>query len=149
VQAQRLWSVYARRDLEALERTLPLIDAVAALERQPIPVWAVAGALAAGALGDVDESRRRLDAVAEATGDFASVPRGPLRIATLAIAAMVCADLAAAGHDVRRIALGVHDQLGQHPARGVLVGWPTLYLGPKQRYVDLAATAAQGYSGTR
>jgi hypothetical protein len=144
VQAQRLWSIYERRDLEALERLLPLVDAAAALERQPIPVWAVAGALGAGVLGDVDESRRRLDAVAAATGDFASVRRGPLRIATLAIAAMVCADLAAAGHDVRRIARGVHRQLQQHPARGVLVGWPTLYLGPKQRYVDLAAAPAWG-----
>jgi hypothetical protein len=143
VQAQRLWSVYERRDLEALERVLPLIDAAAALERQPIPVWAVAGALGAGVLGDADESRRRLDAVAEATDDFASVPRGPLRIATLAIAAMVCADLAAAGHDVRRVARSVHRQLRRHPARGVLVGWPTLYLGPKDRYVDLAATVAR------
>jgi transcriptional activator len=141
VQAQRLWSVYERRDLEALEQLLPLVDAAAALERQPIPVWAVAGALGAGVLGDVGESRRRLDAVAEATGDFVSVPRGPLRIATLAIAAMVCADLTAAGHDVSRIARGVHRQLQQHPARGVLVGWPTLYLGPKQRYVDLAAAS--------
>jgi hypothetical protein len=143
VQAQRLWSVYERRDLEALERVLPLIDAAAALDRQPIPVWAVAGALGAGVLGDVDGSRRRLDAVAEATGDFASVPRGPLRIGALAIAAMVCADLAAAGQDVRRTARSVHRQLRQHPARGVLVGWPTLYLGPKDRYVELTATAAR------
>jgi hypothetical protein len=56
---------------------------------------------------------------------------------------MVCADLAAAGHDVRRTARGIHRQLRRHPARGVLVGWPTLYLGPKERYVDLAAAVAR------
>jgi hypothetical protein len=146
VQGQRLWSIYERRDLQALAEALPMIDAVAGLDRQPVPVWAVAGALGAGALGDLDDAHRRLDRVAKATRGFAAVPRGPLRIATLALAAMVCADLAAAGRDVHRTARGVHRQLRDHPAKGVLVGWPTLYLGPKQRYVDLAAVAAAGQS---
>lgn len=140
VHAQRMWSAYERRDQARLRRMQPVLEAVAA-RPQPIPVWEVAAALMAAVLGQRDEARARLDRVAFATADLSAVPRGPLRIAALALAALVCNDLAAEGYDVRRTARGVHDELVRHSARGVLIGWPTIYLGPKQRFVQMVADA--------
>lgn len=140
VHAQRMWSAYERRDQARLRRMRPLLEAVAS-RPQPVPVWEIATALMAAVLGERDEARARLDKVAFATADLSTVPRGPLRIAALALAAMVCSDLATEGYDVRRTARGVHDQLVRHSAKGVLIGWPTIYLGPKQRFVEMAADA--------
>ena len=138
VQAQRLWAAYQRRDVAVLREMLPLADAGAEL-LPATRVWEVTAALVAGALGDSDDASARLGRLAAATGTFSHLPRGPLRIATLAIAARTCADLRAAGRDVGLMAAALHRQLGRHPARGVLVGWPAVYLGAKQRYLDLLA----------
>jgi hypothetical protein len=138
IQGQLLWSAYERGDHEFLLMALPVIDAVAA-EGRPIPIWEVCGALLSGSLGESDDACRRLDRVARATNDLRDVQQGPLRLGALALAAMTCADLAAKGYNVRSTAHGVREQLVAHPAEGVTIGWPALYLGPKQQFVDLVA----------
>jgi hypothetical protein len=138
IHGQLLWSAYERGDHDFLLMALPVIDAAAA-EARPIPIWEVTGALLSGSLGDNDEAQRRLDRVARATNDFREIKQGPLRLGALAIAALTCADLAAKGYDVGTTARGVHDELVAHPAAGVAIGWPALYLGPKQQFVDLVA----------
>jgi hypothetical protein len=138
VQGQRLWAGYERSDQAFMRDAVPLIDAVAALGR-PIPIWEVTAALFTAAIGESDEACRRLDRVARTTNDFREVRRGPLRLGTLALAALTCADLAAKGYNVRSTARGIYDELVANPAVGVPVGWPALYLGPKQQFVDLAA----------
>jgi hypothetical protein len=147
VYAQRLWSAYETADHDTLLAMLPVVDAVAGVGT-PVPVWELTGALIVAALhGTADEAGgdaeavRRLTRVADATRDFRDVPQGPLRIAALAIGAIVASTLAARGHDVTRAAAGLRDQLVAHPAAGVLIGWPALYLGDKSRYVALATSA--------
>jgi hypothetical protein len=149
VYAQRLWSAYERGDHDALRAMLPVVDAVAGVGT-PVPVWELTGALLVGALhgtpgddaGGDAEAIRRLTGVAEATHDFRDVPRGPLRIAALAVGTLAASTLASRGHDVRRVAAGLRDQLAAHPAAGVLVGWPAIYMGDKAHYLALAEAAS-------
>jgi hypothetical protein len=141
VEGQRLWSACEQGDVDEVRRLRPLVERGAQLEL-PIPLWELTAAYVDGLLGEDDRARQRLRAVAAATRDFTAVPRGARRIAALALGALVCDDLAAAGRDVRAAARGLHASLVAHPAVGVLVGWPTVYLGPKDRFVRLAAGAA-------
>ena len=146
VEGQRLWSACERGDHDEVRRLRPLVE-LAAGRRTPIPVWDLTAAYVAGRLGEQDEAWRRLAAVADATDRFATVPRGALRIAALGMATLVCADLAdgprrlpaGSRRRLRTVAEGLRRALVDHPAQGVLIGWPTIYLGPKHRFVDLAA----------
>jgi hypothetical protein len=142
VEGQRLWSACEQGDLDEIRRLRPLVERGAQLGL-PIPLWELTAAYVDGLLGERDRAGQRLGAVAAATRDFTAVPRGALRIAALALGALVCDDLAAAGRDVRVAARGLHASLVAHPAVGVLVGWPTVYLGPKDHFVRLAAGAAR------
>ncbi|HEV7758369.1 MAG TPA: hypothetical protein VGO78_05255 [Acidimicrobiales bacterium] len=139
IHGQRLWAAYQRGDHDFMREALPVLDAVVDTDR-PIPVWEITAALFSTVVSESDEACRRLDRVARTTDDFRGLPRGPLRIGALALAALVCADLAAKGFNVRSTARGIHDQLVANPASGVPIGWPALYIGPKQRYIDLTAT---------
>jgi hypothetical protein len=149
VEGQRLWSACDRHDRAEMRRLQPLLEAAIGLGL-PIPVWELTAAHVAARLGDHDEALGRLAAVAAGTADFAAVPRGALRIAALGMGTLVCTELAAAGTGLGAAALaavqdaarGLHAALVDHPARGVLIGWPTIYLGSKQRLVDLAAAVA-------
>ena len=138
VHGQRLWAAYRRGDEAFMREALPVIDAVADTDR-PIPIWEVTGALFSTVVNESDEACRRLDKVARSTGDFRALPPGPLRIGALALAAITCADLAAQGFNVRSTARGIHDQLVANPAHGVPIGWPALYIGAKQQFVDMTA----------
>jgi hypothetical protein len=138
VHGQRLWAAYQQGDVDVMRAALPVIDAVADTDR-PIPVWEVTGALFSTVVNEPDEACRRLDKVAGTTDDFRSLPRGPLRIGVLALAAIVCSELASQGYSVRSSARGIHDQLVANTAQGVPIGWPALYVGPKSRYVEMTA----------
>jgi hypothetical protein len=139
VYGQRLWAAYQRGDVDFMREALPLIDAVADTDR-PIPVWEVTAALFSTVVNEPEEACRRLDKVARATDDFRSLQRGPLRIGVLALAAIVCSELAEQGFNVRSTARGVHDQLVANTAQGVPIGWPALYVGAKKVYVDMTAS---------
>jgi hypothetical protein len=138
VHGQRLWAAYRRGDIDFVREALPLIDAVADTDR-PIPIWEITGALFSTVVDEPDEACRRLDRVARATGEFRNLPRGPLRIGALALASLVCAELASQGFNVRSSAQGLHEQLLANNAEGVPIGWPAIYIGSKQLYVDMAA----------
>jgi hypothetical protein len=138
IHGQRLWAAYQRRDHDYMREALPVIDAVVDTDR-PIPVWEVTGALFSATVSDSDEACRRLDKVARATDDFRGLPLGPLRIGALALAALTCSLLAERGYNVRSTARGIHDELVANTAQGVPIGWPALYLGAKQQYVDMVA----------
>lgn len=138
VHGQRLWAAYGRGDVAFMTEALPVIDAVADTDR-PIPIWEVTGALFSTVVNEPDEACRRLDKVARATDDFRHVARGPLRIGVLALAALVCRELAAQGFNVRSTARGIHDELVANTAQGVPIGWPAIYIGPKRDFVEITA----------
>jgi hypothetical protein len=137
IYGQRLMSAYERGDRATLRALLPLVDAVAGVAT-PLPVWELTGAMVVAALGDDDEAARRFTAVAASTHDFADLPRGPLRIAALAAGALAWGELTSRGLALP-LAAGtcLRAQLVDHSARGVLLGWPAVYLGPKQPLIDL------------
>jgi hypothetical protein len=142
VYGQRLWAAYETHDLDVMRDMLPLVDAVAGVAT-PLPVWELTGALIASRLGDGDEAIARFRGVARQWSDFRELPRGPLRIAALAVGTLVAEELASCGHDVRAAARGLHAQLVGHSAHGVVIGWPALYLGHKDRFTALAATLSE------
>jgi hypothetical protein len=135
IHGQRLWAAYQRGDHDFMREALPVLDAVVDTDR-PIPVWEITAALFSTVVSESDEACRRLDKVARMTDDFRGLPRGPLRIGALALAALVCSDLAAKGFNVPQHRPGHPRPARGQPASGVPIGWPALYIGPKQRYVD-------------
>ena len=143
VYGQRLWAAFETGDHDTLRDMLPLVDAVVGVAT-PVPVWELTGAFIASTVGDDDEALDRFRRVARATGDFTVLSRGPLRIAALAVGTLVADSLHRLGHDVRSAARGLHAQLVDNSAHGVVIGWPALYLGHKQRFTDLAAEVAEG-----
>jgi hypothetical protein len=146
VGGQRLWLAHASGDRAAQEALLAgLVDATGGGKA---PIWRCGAALLQVGLGLGDEAAASLRAVADESDDFAALPRGPHRLAVLALASEVAAGLRSGGGDVlvggsgRSIGAALRSELETHPADAVLVGWPTIYLGSKRRYEGLAAEAA-------
>ena len=136
IYGQRLLSAYETRDVEVMRAMLPLIDSMAGVST-PQPVWELTGAMVVAALGDDDEAVARFTAVSAATSDFATLPRGPLRIAALTAGTLAHGELSSRGHALPEAGRGLRRQLEGHSATGVLLGWPAVYLGPKPRLLGL------------
>ena len=147
IESQRLWSAYLRGDTAELARKWPVIEYATGLPTR-VPVWPMVAALAECQLERHEDAGRRLARRGRVDRQLHRCARGPLRIAALALAALVCAELAAAGRDVTDVARGLEASLTAHEAAGVMVGWPALYLGNKQRYIDLVARVAGRDTGS-
>ncbi|MDY7099941.1 MAG: ATP-binding protein [Actinomycetota bacterium] len=117
-------------------------DGAAALHDQDptTPLWAAAEALLSADLGEHDRAYATLERVAKDPG-LDALPRGPHRVATLALLSEVAAVVR---HHVTidgELAPALYRQLVDDPHRGVLAGWPAVFIGPIERYRGLAAAA--------
>lgn len=145
VGGMRLLSAWDRRATDEFRAMLPLLEGFSGVGTH-LPVWELSATMLLAALGETDESLARFAAVAASTRDFADVPRGAGRIAVLTGGAYTCGALAERGVQPPASAVeGLRTALEGHAATGVLLGWPGVYLGPKQRLVDLLpATPSAG-----
>jgi hypothetical protein len=133
----RLLSAWDRRATDELRAMLSGLEAFSGVGT-PLPVWELTATMVLAALGETEEAAARFAAVAASTDDFAAVPRGAGRIVVLAAGAYTCGELVARGVDLPPSAVrGLRTTLEGHAASGVLCGWPGVYLGPKQRLLDL------------
>lgn len=146
VGGQRLWLAHASGDRTAQEALLAGL--VPATGGGTAPIWRCGAALLQVGLDLFDEAAASLRALADESDDFGALPRGPHRLAVLALAAEVAAGLRSGDGDVlvsgsgRPLGAALRSELETHPADAVLVGWPTVYLGSKRRFEGLAAEAA-------
>jgi hypothetical protein len=149
VKAQRVVLMRESADPTALARFTRRLDDSRPADGR-IPAWGLAVAWLFGECGVVDEAGDRLRRIAAQFDDFRDLPRGPHRIVSLAFAAETLWHVERAGRSApadRRIARRVHELLSAHPDRHVLLGWPAVHLGPKDRFVGLSALAAGDHDG--
>lgn len=139
--AHLVWLAIVRRDPLELA---PLAEAARstrdAAGRRPT-IWVVGSALIDLASGDLTSAASAID---ELAGDrsLASLADGPHRLPSMAITAQVAA--ACRHHEPlhgRHVETAL-DALGAGSDEGVLIGWPTLFLGPTDRFRACAALAA-------
>ncbi len=105
------------------------------------PLWPVAAALMASDLGDHQLALGDLDATMS-TFDLRALPPGPHRTGILAFVAEILAAARLAGEPVSMdLASVVAGALEEDPSDGVLLGWPTVFIGPKSRYMAFAAAS--------
>ncbi len=143
--AQRIW-VWRMTGAISRDAELSKVVRQALPPDGRLPIWRVTKALI---LADGHDYAAAADALRVALPDaeqsINDLKRGPLRIAVLALAAEVLYAVRSLPPEPwrDRMAAALQQALERHGDNGVLVGWPTLYLGPTTRYIALAA-AAQG-----
>ncbi|MDY7106686.1 MAG: BREX system ATP-binding domain-containing protein [Actinomycetota bacterium] len=147
VYGQRLWLDRERGvvdgDAELAIRVAAMLPADGA-----IPLWTTVGAWLHAHGGDHELAERTLAAVAGRTGGFRDVTPGAMRVGFLALAAETVALITAGrgpGGDPSAWAAAIERALAAEPDRCVLIGWPTVILGPRLRYEGLAARAAGAF----
>jgi transcriptional regulator with XRE-family HTH domain len=96
--------------------------------------------------GDPGAASRMLREVAVGSGDFANLPKGPARIGVLSVAAMLLGHPALHGKlqsgEADRWSASLVGLLTGHPDAMVMVGWPAIILGSKNRFIGLAYLGA-------
>ncbi len=113
------------------------------------PLWRVAAALLATDLGRLDQAATLLEHCAEAF-DLTNPLIGSHRVGILSFTAEVLAMISAGGHDVDGVvAAEIGNQLALDPSPGVLLGWPTVFVGSKRRFMGFAAFAADNAVAAR
>ncbi|MCB0996674.1 MAG: AfsR/SARP family transcriptional regulator, partial [Acidimicrobiales bacterium] len=137
-------SYWMSRELQDNANLVAHLDGALTLAGQDdsTPLWGVAAALLAGDAGD---HRRALSLLADAgrVHDLTALPIGSHRTGILAFIAEILAFGKSAGLDVDTgLATGAYDQLQADDNLGVLLGWPTVFAGSKQRYLAFAAFAS-------
>lgn len=102
-------------------------------------IWHAGHAHLATAAGRHGDARKAVEEIASVTDGFRTVPTGAHRLPVLAIAADALWHQPGQGDDwTRSTASQLAAELRSHPEAGVLVGWPTLYLGPTERFRAMA-----------
>ena len=141
VLGQSFWLVRELGERASLESHRAGARAIAEVESST-PLWTVAAALLSADLGEVD------DAVAELRSCGVldrpdEVPPGPHRIGILCFVAEILAEVVDHTGDPAAVgaAVEVRRVLDGAPDEGVLMGWPTVFLGARRRYSGLAALA--------
>ena len=142
VEGQRILLARDRGDFRRDPGLVAVVEQLTPVDG-PIPIWAAASAWLRAEIGDGATALERLDDIAAGTRDLTDVPRGPHRLPLLAFVAEALEqiDAEALTDRARCLAQRAYDALTAHPARGVLLGWPVAYLGPKEHYLGLAAAA--------
>jgi hypothetical protein len=105
-------------------------------------IWAAAEALL---LVDIGANAEALDVVVELyqqPGRLAALPRGPHRLATLAMLSEVVGRLHSTATLPPGLASGLYQGLRADSQAGVLAGWPTVFLGPVERFLGYSAAAS-------
>ena len=141
--AHTIWLARARGDEAELSA---LADAAAAFaDAHPGgEIWTAGAALLAADVGRHTVAAERAVGFARRAGGFDRLRPGAHRLGLLGIAALVAAGAAAhcssspfTDHDLRAIA----EALSGTDCRVVLIGWPTVVLGPVDRFRALALVA--------
>ncbi|MER5651229.1 AAA family ATPase [Streptosporangium sp. NPDC002524] len=108
------------------------------------PIWRAALVLALCEIGGHEDARDRLRAFFRETSELGALPPDGWSVPTLALLAESCALLVEAGHgdpELSRCAALVRERLSAHRGQIALAGWPTVLLGPTDRYLGLLALA--------
>ncbi|WP_329081986.1 AAA family ATPase [Streptosporangium sp. NBC_01469] len=114
------------------------------VEYEYFPIWRAALVLALCEIGGHEDARDRLRAFFRETSDLGALPPDGWSVPTLALLAESCALLIEAGHgdpELSRCAALVRERLSAHRGQIALAGWPTILLGPTDRYLGLLALA--------
>lgn len=111
------------------------------------PIWPAAMILACCDLGQFDAATGMLDKLARDTRDFGTLPEHGWTPSVLALLAEACLELALAPGSPRPHPLTgrLRALMRRHHGRFVLAGWPTVLLGPAERFSGLLATADGDY----
>ncbi|MEU8385790.1 hypothetical protein, partial [Streptosporangium sp. NPDC048865] len=114
------------------------------VEYEYFPIWRAALVLALCEIGGHEDARDRLRAFFRETSDLGALPPDGWSVPTLALLAESCALLVEAGHgdpELSRCAALVRERLSAHRGQIALAGWPTILMGPTDRYLGLLALA--------
>ena len=140
VLGQSFWLARESGDPASIRAHMGGARALSEIDRTT-PLWLVAAALLASDLGDHQLALTDLD-TAMSLFDLTDLAPGPHRTGILAFVAEILAVATIAGEPTnKRLALAVAESLEADPAEGVLLGWPTVFIGPKSRYLAYAASA--------
>lgn len=140
VLGQSYWLTRELGQEPALEAHLEGADALAAQDGST-PLWPVAAAVLATDLGRHDEALALIHRATDGDGP-GSVPPGSHRVGILSFMAEVLAGAALRGVAVdRALPADVADALEAEPNAGVLMGWPAVFIGSKDRAVAMARAA--------
>jgi tetratricopeptide (TPR) repeat protein len=108
--------------------------------------WRLARGLIHAECDEPDQALSIMRTTATETDSFRGLLRGPIRISVLALAALVIAHPTVLSglspEDGRRWGFPLAKLLDRHQTRGVLLGWPQVFLGDKARFIGLAHMAA-------
>ena len=145
-QGQVYWLMRERGQMRDLLAT-PVAQQIE--QYRHFPIWRVAMILAFCDTGDLDRAARELDALARESGDFATFPPHGWTLPAVALLAESCLALSPAGPhgpQPHRLTGRLRQLLDQWPGEFVLAGWPTVLLGPVDRFSGVLATAAGDYA---
>jgi len=140
VLGQSFWLCREMRDQANAEAHLEGALAIANADTST-PLWLVAAGLLAC---DLEQDERALDLVVQAdqSHDLKAIPPGSHRTGILAFTAEILASAAARQVEIdTHLAESIALQLNADPCQGVLLGWPTVFAGPKARFEGFAAAA--------
>ena len=144
LMGQTGWLLYETGQVDGLTEALTeLVEQTGSTQHDP--VWSLAAALIHAEKGETALALRLLREVSANSGEFSGLPRGPSRIAVLAMAAMVIGHPAVVTilppDDAGRVGQRLADLLAAHQDTLVIAGWPAVLLGSKHRYIGLAYLA--------
>ncbi len=140
IVAQSFWLARERADHDTIS-ALREGALVLAASDQSTPVWAIASAALEVDLGQHEKGLATLESVLDMT-IVSHLSGGAHRPGMLALAAETLGAAASVGLSPDpELAEAVLAMLDQEPTRGILFGWPTIYLGSKQRFMGLASLA--------
>jgi hypothetical protein len=88
-------------------------------------------------------------AVHDRLGGFASLQRGPHRLATLALLSEAISRIGTTSSVPETMADDLYQALQAEAQAGVLAGWPTVFIGPVERFLGQAAVAAGRFEVAR
>jgi hypothetical protein len=145
IEGQRVCLARDRGEFRTHPTLVGLVEAVTPVDGA-IPVWSAAVAWLHAETSDTDAALEQLRGIAARTEHLAALPPGPHRLPFLSFLAETLATAPARRARDRRfateLARATYDALVAHRATGVLLGWPVVYLGAKERYLGLAAVVA-------
>lgn len=148
VLGQSYWLSRELGDIPNLESHLE--GALAVAERDATtPLWSLAAAVLATDVGRPDQALELVRRCRRSFNLLAMSP-GSHHTGLLSMTAEVLAVASLSGLEVdRELAEGLRHQLEADPNAGVLLGWPTVFMGAKERFTGFAALAAGDVPGAR
>lgn len=140
VLGQSFWLTREMGEAESMRAHMAGARALAEIDATT-PLWPVAAALMASDLGD---HQLALSDIAQvmSTFDLRRLAPGPHRTGILSFVAEILAAARAAGEPISTpLAQTIADELAADECDGVLLGWPTVFIGPRSRYLAYASSA--------